>query len=178
MSDPISFAAYRAVQPDRTLFSTSCLPHALPIERLMPAHRVLLAYWQERCGQIGAPQRCDIDPADLVHILPHVMLWEAESDGGYRCRRAGTEIDAAMGGCLKGAQLADLPCTLIDEALHEFDAVHDGRMASFAERTMGWRGRPHVFYRHLLLPVANEAGTVHQLIGVLTFHHVPDLIAA
>jgi hypothetical protein len=178
MPSLVLFPTPRTEPKDRTLFSTSCMSGALPVERLMPPHRALLAYWEAQRGALGVPRRGDIDPIDIPQILPHVMLWDAEADGGYQCRLAGTEIDTAMAGSLKGARLADLPCSLIDEATYEFDAVRDGGLASYAERTMGWRGRPFVFYRHLLLPVANESRAVHQLIGVMTFHTVPDLVAA
>jgi hypothetical protein len=167
--------AVERIPRDRTLFSMSCAPRALPISRLMSPHRALLGYWEARRGKRAAPRRADIDPADFQRVLPHVMIWDVGSAGDYRCRLAGTEIDAAMAGSLNGIRLGDVPCSLIDEAQREFDAVRDGAMASFAERTMAWRGRPFIFYRHLLLPIANEAGGIHQLISVLTFHSVADL---
>jgi hypothetical protein len=154
------------------------MPAALPVERMMPAHRILLSYWDGQRGTREVPRRDDIDPIGIRQILPHVMLWDAEFDGGYRCRVAGTAIDLELAGSLKGVRLTDLTCTLLEEAIREFNAVRDGGMASYAERTLGWRGRPFVYYRHLLLPVANDSGAVHQLIGAMTFHAVPSSAAA
>ena len=178
MPEVVLFPASRTIRLDRTLYSISCMPGALPTERLMAPHRILLSYWDGQRGTREVPRRDDIDPVDIRQILPHIMLWDAEFDGGYRCRVAGTAIDTEMAGSLKGVRLADLTCSLLDEAKREFNAVRDGGMASYAERTMGWRGRPFVYYRHLLLPVANDAGAVHQLIGVMTFHATPSTAAA
>jgi hypothetical protein len=178
MSEIVLFPTSRTIPMDRTLYSTSCMSGALPADRLTPAHRILLSYWESRRGTREVPRREDIDPIDIRQILPHVMLWDAETDGGYRCRVAGTAIDMEMAGSLKGVRLSDLTCSLIDEAKREFDAVRDGGMASYAERTMGWRGRPFVYYRHLLLPVTNDTGSVHQLIGAMTFHAIPRTAAA
>ncbi len=178
MPELVLFPASRTIPLDRTLYSKSCMAGALPADRLMQPHRILLAYWEARSGTREAPRRGDIDPVDIGQILPHVMLWDAEADGGYRCRVAGTAIDMEMAGSLKGVRLSDLTCSLIDEAKREFDAVRDGAMASYAERTMGWRGRPFVYYRHLLLPITNDAGAVHQLIGAMTFHAIPSSAAA
>lgn len=36
--------------------------------------RRLLEYWQDRRGDRDLPARCDIDPADLVPILPYLLL--------------------------------------------------------------------------------------------------------
>src|ERR1700758_3005731 len=101
MPDLVFFPASRTIPMDRTLYSTSCMSGALPVDRLMQPQRVLLAYWEDRCGEREAPRREDIDPIDIRQILPHVMLWDAEPDGGYRCRVAGTAIDTEMAGSLK-----------------------------------------------------------------------------
>lgn len=46
-----------------------------------------------------------------------------------------------------------------------------------AERTMGWAGKPYLFYRHLLLPLTRETEEVERLLSVMTFHSVGEAVA-
>ena len=52
--------------------------------------------------------------------------------------------------------------------------VRDSGLVSFAERTLGWVGKPHRYYRHLILPPRNTANEIGQLLSVLTFHNVSE----
>src|SRR5947209_18176717 len=98
-----------------------------------------------------------------------MALWEVGDD--YRCRLAGTAVDGGLGCHLKGLALSDMRCPLLDEARSEFAAVRDGGLVSFAERTLGWVGKPHRYYRHLILPLRDSAGEIGQLLSVLPFHN-------
>lgn len=157
------------LERERTLFSLSTPPDAIPDDRLTDQHRRLLSYWKTKRGRYDAPCRSDIDPCDLGPVLPNILLWDVvQSD--YRCRLAGTDVCHNMTGKLQGVMLSDLPCPLIDQARREFDAVRDHGRAALVERSLHWLGRPLVFYRHLLLPLVNDQGDRHMLVGVMTFH--------
>jgi hypothetical protein len=104
-----------------------------------------------------------------------VALWEAGDD--YRCRLAGTAVDGGMGCRLRGLALSDMRCSLLDEARSEFAAARDSGLVSFAERTLGSVGKPHRYYRHLILPLRNTANEIGQLLSVLTFHNVSERAA-
>lgn len=160
--------------PERTLFTTSVPADAIPDDRLTEKHRRVLAYWRSKCGPYGAPRRADIDPCDLGPILPHVVLWEIDGVPDYRCRLAGTEVCQNMLGNMQGILLGDLPCPLLPQARREFDAARDEGLATLAERTLNWLGRPLTYYRHLLLPLVDNRGHRHQLLSVLTFHRTTD----
>ena len=47
-----------------------------------PDLRFALEYWTGKCRGRFAPSRADIDPAEIVSILPRVMLADVEHDGG------------------------------------------------------------------------------------------------
>jgi hypothetical protein len=159
-------------QAEQTFFSTSCEARALPLERMTDTHRQVLRYWQDKRGTDHAPPRAGLDPCDVARSLPHVALWEVGDD--YRCRLSGTAVDTGMGCHLKGLALADMRCSRLDEARSEFAAVRDSRLVSFAERTLGWVGKPYRYYRHLILPLRSTAGEIGQLLSVLTFHNVSE----
>jgi len=157
---------------ERTLFSISTSPDAIPDHRLDDKHRRLLTYWKAKRGGYDAPRRADIDPCDLGPVLPNILLWDVV-DGDYRCRLAGTEVCHNTLSKLPGKMLSDLPCPLIDEARAEFNAARDEGLATLVERSLHWLGRPLVFYRHLLLPLVNDGGERHMLLSVMTFHNLP-----
>jgi len=159
---------------EQTFLSVSAPAWAVPIERLLPTHRAVLDYWQERRGNAVAPRRSAFHPFDIPRTLTSLAVWDIETDGEYRCRLAGTEVETALGGKLTGIALSDLRCTLLDEARREFDAVRDRGLVSIAERTMGWAGKPHRYYRHLLLPLTNDRGGIHMVLSVLTFHSIVE----
>jgi len=159
---------------ERTFFSISCSVDALPIGRLTRQHRDALSYWNERRGNHAAPRRVDINPFEIPLVLPNVAIWSIDGANDYLCRLAGTDIDRSMGCSLTGVALGSISCTLLDEARREFDAVRDAAMLSYSERTMGWLGKPHSYYRHLLVPLTNEHRAVHMLLSVLTFHNAAE----
>lgn len=165
------------LEHERTFLSVSIDADRLPLERLTDKHRRLLSYWQSKRGRYDIPCRSDIDPCDIGPVLPNIMLWDILADGDYRCRLAGTEVCHHLIGKMQGVLLSDIPCPLLDEAQLEFNAARDRGLASLAERTLHWLGRPLVFYRHLLLPLVNDRGERHMLIGVITFHDIAEHIS-
>jgi hypothetical protein len=159
---------------ERTFLSMSGTPGDLPADRLTSSHQSVLRYWNERRGDRPAAARASIDPCDLRGALPQILLWEIDGAGEYRCRLAGTEIDRTLGRGLTGATLGNIRCSRIEEARREFDAVRDDALLSFAERTLIWAGKPHLYYRHLLLPLTGATGSISVLLSVLTFHSLSE----
>jgi hypothetical protein len=160
--------------PERTLYSVSLPGDSVPEDRLTDKHLKVLDYWRAKRGPHAAPRRADIDPCDLGMALPNLVLWEMNDAPDYRCRLAGTEVCHNLISNMQGILLGDLPCPLLPEARREFDAARDRLLITLAERTLHWLGRPQMFYRHLLLPLVDDAGTCHQLLSVLTFHRTPQ----
>jgi hypothetical protein len=62
---------------------------------------LLIDYWRSKKGAASALARSDIDPADLVWLLPRVFMAERWS-GGYRLRLAGQFITDAHPGARAG----------------------------------------------------------------------------
>jgi hypothetical protein len=164
-----------SLRGERTLFSISTSTDNLPRERLTDKHRTLLDYWSSKIGDETAPRRTAIDPLDIPRLLPNLLLWDVDSSDDYLCRLSGSEVDLSMGMSVKGHRLSDMKCPLIDAAMTEFHATRDRAIPTFVERTMGWLGKPYLFYRHLLLPLSNDRGQIHMLASCMTFHPVADL---
>jgi len=176
----VAAASEAPLAVDRMLSSYCCdvtdVEEGLPTS-LMPVHRQVLAHWEARRDGRRATRQRDIDPSAIRSALPHLLIWELDANDDYSCRLSGTMIDDVVGRPLKGGALSQIPCRLIDDVRREFDTVREQGLACVAERTMGWAGKPHLFYRHLLLPLTRETNAVERLLSVMTFHSVAEAVA-
>jgi hypothetical protein len=60
--------------------------------------RTLLDYWLSKRGNRRMPSRADIDPAELVGLLPNLMLVDVVEEGArFRFRLVGTRVARASG---------------------------------------------------------------------------------
>jgi hypothetical protein len=70
------------------------------------ATRDLYQYWQNLRGKRSAPDRSEIEPADIRHLLGHTFILEVVSRQEYRFRLAGTKVCALYGREMKGKDFA------------------------------------------------------------------------
>lgn len=73
-----------------------------------PSTRALFAYWNKRRGTRPAPERADIDPADIRHQLGDTFILEADTTDRLHFRLAGTRVCALFGREIKGEAFAAL----------------------------------------------------------------------
>lgn len=91
---------------------------ALPDLDLSGATPLLLRgydYWRSKRGVRIMPARGDIDPAEIVPLLPHIVLMDVLYDSkpgwplDFRYRLIGTHVDAQMNARYTGLCMSDLP---------------------------------------------------------------------
>ena len=79
---------------------TPCLPVSPPAPLLAlrsPVNQAGYAYWKRKRGGRTMPARGDIDPAEIVTILPHVFLLDVRQRPlDFRYRLIGTKMDEHM----------------------------------------------------------------------------------
>lgn len=68
----------------------------------LTATRDLYRIWTALRGARPAPDRAEIDPAQLVSVLPYVFLLETYDDSRHQVRLAGTHVCAAFDAELRG----------------------------------------------------------------------------
>jgi hypothetical protein len=71
------------------------------------ATRDLYAYWQQLRRGRTAPDRSEIEPADIRQLLGYTFILEVVSRREYRFRLAGTRICALYGREMKGKDFAE-----------------------------------------------------------------------
>src|SRR5215469_10675803 len=77
---------------------------ALAVETIAPA----LSYWESIRGGRAMPRRSDIDPAQILRLLPFVMLVDVLAMPlDFRFRLVGTEIDAITSRGLRGQRFSE-----------------------------------------------------------------------
>lgn len=71
------------------------------------ATRDLYHYWQNLRGARSAPERSEIEPADIRHLLGNTFILEVVSRREFRFRLAGTKVCALYGREMKGKDFAE-----------------------------------------------------------------------
>jgi len=158
---------------ETTFISVSGSPDDLPAGRLTDKHQEILKFWESQRGSEIAPRRAAITPWAIPQLVPFLMIWQIQ-DSDYVCRLAGTEVEWSFGTPLSGVPLSDIRCSEHQIVQKEFGAVRDRGLITFAERTIGWVGKPYLYYRHLLMPLINERSEIHMLLSLFTFHPLAE----
>jgi hypothetical protein len=141
------------------------------------ASRELYAYWQELRGRRPAPERAEIEPAAIRHILSEAFILAVDHSAGYPFRLAGTRVCALFGRELKSQSfvalwdeesrrtIADLLVVLADEWV--------GTVAGVTAQTASGE---LVELELLLLPLSVRRPSLARTIGVLAPLNVPQWI--
>jgi len=137
-------------------------------ERLKaPVLKTLYAYWQEIRGNRPAPRRNDIDPSEIVSVLPYLALLDVESaPRRYRVRLIGTTVVSWYGSDFTGRYLHELDFgsgnsfsyTLLDQIV---DRVAPGHMSGEYRKADGRLIR----YERVYMPLSNDGEAVDMLLG-------------
>ena len=133
------------------------------------ASRELYTYWDDRRGQRSAPERSDIEPGAIRHVLSDSFILAAgDTATGCPFRLAGTRVCALFGRELKGESfvelwdaadrrtIADLLAILVDEGV--------GTVAGVSAHSAA--GDP-IELELLLLPLYSRRPALARAIGTL-----------
>lgn len=149
----------------------------LPAEATDLRFREFFEYWLAKAPPGRIPGRQHLDPMDIPHLLPGIVLFDVIREGGrlrFRWRLIGTAVAEAVG--------RDHTGRFIDEVIStKYDALHAA--LSGIVRT----GRPH-FWRteikaserafrmieRLALPLASDGETVDMMIAYYVPADRPD----
>ncbi|MBI3700123.1 MAG: PAS domain-containing protein [Afipia sp.] len=72
------------------------------------ASREFFAYWDGKRAGAAAPERSDLEPEAVRHLLGDIFVLSYDRAAGFPFRVAGTRLCALLGGDAKGKSLADL----------------------------------------------------------------------
>lgn len=140
-----------------------------------PTSAMLHAYWNSLRGARAAPERGEIEPGEIRHILADSLILEVESvQRSAVIRLAGTRLCALFGGELRGRDFGTLwgespaadPWRLIEVVVQETVGVVVGLVGVTREGE-------EVDLELLLLPLRHRGKTQARVIGALSARTAP-----
>lgn len=145
---------------------TEAIELSLATDRYPDLVRVL-AYWERKRGRRFAPRRHDIDPADLVDVLPRVMLADVlQNPLGFRYRLSGTAIRDIHGKEMTARTPRDLKPVSYAALIHSHycECVH--RRTPVLHLIVLDAEEQSRSYARLLLPLSEDDQEVTMLMAV------------
>jgi hypothetical protein len=139
--------------------------------------RMLFSYWDALRGERMAPERGEIEPGHIRHILADTFILEITSDALTTFRLAGTRLCALFGKELKTQEFSSL---WRPEESREADRVIDIVAMESAGLVAGLTGKTShgqsIELEMLLLPLRHRGRTQSRLLGAVSPLSVPDWI--
>lgn len=130
--------------------------------------RELYAYWNRIRGDQPAPQRGDIDPADLRRILGDIFIIEAVDAETYLFRLAGTRVCGAYCREMKGSNYLDVWSARDRSVMKRLLTAVTGESAVAVLGVHGINDRGQgLSFESLLLPLRSQRPRPDRMIGVL-----------
>jgi hypothetical protein len=127
----------------------------------------VLAYWERKRADRFAPSRADIDPADLIEVLPRIMLADVIQEPlDFRYRLSGTAIREVHGQEPTGLRPSDLNPPAYGALIHEHYCLAVQRRQPLLHLiTLDTADRSRSYAR-LLVPLSEDGSTVTMLMTV------------
>jgi hypothetical protein len=138
------------------------------------ATRTVFAYWDALRAERSAPERSEIDPGAIRHVLADTFMIEVNAASGHPFRLAGTRLCALFGRELRGTAFTALwqaetsrdGAALVDTVGAEMNGVVAGLVGTA-------RADESLSLELLLLPLRHRGATHARMLGVLTPAVVP-----
>jgi hypothetical protein len=136
--------------------------------------RILFGYWDTLRGERAAPDRGEIEPGAIRHVLADTFILEVGSSRMTSFRLAGTRLCALLGGELKGRDLASLwPCEAKSEIGRLIGTVLDDAAGIVGGVTGSTERGASVDLELLLLPLRHRGKTHVRMLGALSPATIP-----
>ena len=133
--------------------------------------RAAVAYWRGRSRGGALPRRALLDPAEIPHLLPHLMLKDVRRDPwDFRYRLVGTSVREHSRADWTGKWMSEIPGQGAGSTV--FRVVRwvseAGAPAIFRPPYVG----PHKEFKYCeaaVMPWTDDAGTIHQVMVAVDF---------
>ncbi|MDO8421033.1 MAG: PAS domain-containing protein [Parvibaculum sp.] len=134
-------------------------------------------YLTRHCGSDGIADRSHINPADILSLLPHLMILDVIDDGAdFRVRVFGTGLVTLLGEERTGllaSQFGDKAIIANDYAemrnrwMKVFRKAYSRGTASHFRAPTVSPDRSYMHYHGMLAPMTNGSEEITQLVGIM-----------
>ncbi len=139
--------------------------------------RMLFSYWDTLRGERAAPERGEIEPGEIRHILADTFILEIGPNRRADFRLGGTRLCALFGRELKGQCLHELwPPSAQAEAKHFVDIVLDETAGLVVGLVGSTPQQETIDLEMLLLPLRHGGKTHARIMGALSPAVMPTWI--
>jgi len=132
------------------------------------AVKELFLYWNDLRGERAAPERNEMDPNAIRHILADTFQLEIDTGRTFPFRLAGTRVNALFGDEQKGRSFLDL---WRPEEAHNIGTVlltvADGACPVIAGAVATAKGENEVALELLFLPIRHYGKTHTRILGIV-----------
>jgi hypothetical protein len=139
-----------------------------------PSTRELFDYWNKRRGTRPAPERNDIEPGAIRHVLGDTFMLTFDPRAGHPFRIAGTRVCAAFGRELKGAAFTEVWASASRDPIRDVLATAATETVGVVAAASGRSCAGAALELELLvLPLAHRGGASTRILGALVPAEVP-----
>ncbi len=139
------------------------------------ATQELYSYWNKLRGARMSPEREEIDPAAIRHILADTMILEVDPERQFPVRISGTRLNALFLGEQKGQSFVGLFAPAERAAASAMmQSVIDGARPIVAGLTAAPEDGEAATLELLLLPLRHHGKTHARILGALTPTAIPS----
>jgi hypothetical protein len=130
-----------------------------------------LAYWERKRGSRAMPSRAEIEPSEVIGLLPNLQLIDVTAGGArFRYRLVGTAIVQAFGREYTGRWLDELVATERSKFAEEvYRLACSERLPVFACSTYVTATERELIVNRICMPLSADDVTVTMIMGALTF---------
>jgi len=135
--------------------------------------RSIYRYWLDIKGDRLMPSRADLNPADIVELLPCLCLLDVENGGNrYRMRLIGSDTVKAMNIDATGKYLDEFP--FVEQILKsKYDWLVEKRRPYFHFDKLRWSSKSYMDYYAVGLPLSSN-GTDVDILMFGTYYLFPE----
>jgi len=141
-----------------------------------PANRDLYAYWNERRGNRVAPERGDIEPNAIRHVLGDSFFLSADQAAKFPFRLTGTRLCALFGRELKNDSFMNIWCEAQQLTMHNLINIVAEEKVGVVAQAIGRIANDSallVNLEMLLLPLQKRGPLDARVLGTLVPMTVP-----
>lgn len=130
-------------------------------------------YWLDMKGDKLIPSRADLNPTDIPHLLPYMMLIDVEyQPRRYRYRLVGTETVRAMGEDVTGKYLDERP-RIEKHVKKRSDWIVKNKRPYLYLDKLKWSGRSLLDYQTVAMPLSSNDVDINILMLGM-YYHIPN----
>ncbi len=135
--------------------------------------RDIYQYWIVMKGDSSMPSRADLNPCDIVSLLPYVSLIDVEHQTQrYRMRLVGTEIVRAFDKDITGKYLDELP-KMEHYLKARYEWIVREKQPYFITDELHWSSKSFLNFCSVGMPLSNDGRDVHMILFG-TYFEAPD----